>query len=234
MSELTKKLKCSRNLRRLSVLCFILAAVLFIAAVLLSLPEVQRRLAYINDLFLSVEMFIARFDKLAAVAVILLLFAFKSFISVIPFSVLFIGSGLVFSAPAAVAVNAIGFALLVSIKFWWGKKFGGGGTHKLLLKSEVISKFMKFHGDGNKWMLVILRFIPFIPVGSVSRMYGATDMKYGPYVTLSVLGFLPRLIAWSVVGTNITAPVTPGFLVPVAVLFVISGISLLLLDALYE
>ncbi len=232
-SKLTKEQKRSRVFKTLSVLCFILSLLLAIIAGLLSIPEIQRRLAYINDWFLFVEMFIARFDRLAAVAVILLLFSVKSVLPIIPFSVLFIGSGLVFSVPVAATVNAVGFGLLVSIQFLWGKRFGGGNAHKLVLRSKTLTRFMDFHGDGNKWMLLILRFIPFVPVGTLSKAYGATDMKYIPYVVLSVLGFLPRLISWSIVGTNITNPVTPGFLIPFAVLFAISGISLLLMNVLY-
>ena len=80
----------------------------------------------------------------------------------------------------------------------------------------------------------MLRFVPVAPVGTVSKAYGATDMAYLPYVGLSVLGFLPRIISWSVVGCNIYDPFTPGFLAPFIVLSIISGISLLLLDTLFK
>ena len=234
LSGLTKEEKRSRIFQTLSVLCFVLAVALVLISLLLTLPQIQRRLAYINDWFIYIEMFIARFDRLAAVFVILLLFGVKAVFPVIPFSVLFIGSGLVFSVPVAVAVNAVGFGVLVTIQYFWAKKFGGGNTHKLILRSKTITRFMDLHGDGNKWMLVILRFIPFVPVGAVSKSYGATDMQYSPYVILSVLGYLPRLISWSIVGTNITKPVTPGFFIPFAVLLIISGISLLLMNLLYK
>ena len=146
---------------------------------------------------------------------------------------LFIGTGLVFSPPIAVAVNVVGFSMLIGIKFLWGREFGGGGFHKLLLKSDTLSKFMDFHGKGNKWMLVVLRFVP-VAVGTVSQAYGATDMKFVPFIVLSVIGFLPRLISWSIIGCNVFDPFTPSFLIPIIILLIISGISLLLLDILFK
>lgn len=226
--------KKSRLLRRLGIVSFVAAFALFITMLVFSLPEIRSHLAEINAWFTRIEMFIGRFDKLMAVAVILFLFFVKTFAGFIPFSVLFIGSGLVFSPAIAVAVNVIGYSMLIGIKFLWGRRFGGGGFHRLLLKSDTLSKFMDFHGKGNKWMLVALRFVPVAPVGTVSRAYGATDMKMIPFIILSVIGFLPRLITWSIVGYNAFDPFTPSFLIPIIILLIISGISLLLLDTLFK
>ncbi len=232
--KLSKEKNLSRILRFVAVSFFILAVLLSAVLIFVSLPWVQKQLNDINAWFYELELFIATFDKLSAVGVILFLFVVKTFFPIIPFTVLFIGTGLVFSVPVAATINIVGFIILVSIKFFWGRKFGGGGAHKLLLKSKTLSNFMEFRGKGNKWMLTVLRFVPVAPVGTVSRAYGATDMEYMPYVAFSVLGFLPRIISWSVVGCNIYNPFTPGFLAPFIVLSIISGISLLLLDTLLK
>lgn len=232
--KLKNEQKTSKVLRFAAISFFIFAACLSFLLIIVSLPLVQKHLQDINNWFYELELFIATFDKLAAVGIILLLFVIKTFFPVIPFTVLFIGSGLVFSVPVAATINIVGFTILISIKFLWGRKFGGGSAHKILLKSKTIYDFMDFHGKGNKWMLAVLRFVPVAPVGSVSRAYGATDMDYLPYISFSVLGFLPRIVSWSVIGCNIYDPLTPGFLAPIIVLSVISGISLLLLDTLLK
>ena len=229
-----KEAKLSRILRFIAVSFFILAALLCVLLIVVSLPWVQKQLNDINLWFYELELFIATFDKMSAVGVILFLFVIKTFFSIIPFTVLFIGTGLVFSVPVAAAINVVGFVILISIKYFWGRKFGGGGAHKLLLKSKTLSDFMEFKGKGNKWLLTILRFVSVAPVGTVSRAYGATNMEYLPYVCFSILGFLPRIISWSVIGCNIYNPFTPGFLTPFIVLSIISGISLLLLDTLLK
>lgn len=229
-----KEKNISRTLRILSIAFFVFAAVLSLLIVFVSLPWVQKQLNDINSIFYELELYIGTFDKLSAVGIILLLFVIRTFIPVIPFTVIFIGTGLVFSAPVAASINILGFVIMVSIGFFWGRKFGGGNAHKLVLKSNTLNDFMEFKGRGNRWMLTVLRFVPVAPVGTVSKAYGATNMSYVPYVIFSVLGFLPRIISWSVVGCNIFNPLTPGFLAPFIILSIISGISLLLLDTLLK
>ena len=215
-------------------ICFLLAFLLIIVSYVLTFPSVQKSLENIDLWFVGLELFIAGFSEAIAFFIIIFLFIFKSFIPVIPFSVLFISSGMVFPAPVAVLVNAFGFALMVSAKFFWGKRFGGGRAVKVLKRYETISKFMDFNGTGNKWMLILLRFIPFVPVGMVSRAYGTTEIKPLPYIGLSVLGFLPRLVLWSVVGINVFDPFSPSFVIPIVILLIISGIAFLVYNSLSE
>lgn len=239
-SELLKAVKVNKvakrkaTIKRSSTVCFCVAVALVIITYVMTLPEVKRSLQDMYAWFERIENYIAGYDKLAAFGLIMALFVVKSVAAFIPFSVLFISSGMVFSAPVAMGVSVLGFALLISVKFLWGKKFGGGNAHKLAVKSKSITRFMDLKGKGNKWMLVVLRFVPFVPVGTVSRAYGATEMKYLPFVGLSVLGFLPRVVLWSFVGSNIFDPFTPTFMAPIIVLLIISGISLLIWDAVLD
>lgn len=234
LPRLQREQKNSRVLKMLSIICFALAIGLVVIMTLLSDPRILKKLTEINEFFYEIEMFIAKFDKFMAVAIILFFFIIKSVFPIIPFSVLFIGTGLVFSAPVAVCINAAGFGLLAGIKFLWGRRFGGGGAHKIVSRFDAVSDFMDFEGKGNKWMLVLLRFVPFVPVSAVSRAYGATDMRFTPFVIYSVIGFLPRLISWSVIGVNMTQPFTASFITPVIILLMISGVSLLVLDFLFR
>ena len=232
--KVNKVAKRKATIKRSSTVCFCVAVAFVIITYVMTLPEVKRSLQDMYAWFERIENYIAGYDKLAAFGLIMALFAVKSVVAFIPFSVLFISSGMVFSAPVAMAVSVLGFALLISVKFLWGKKFGGGNAHKLAVKSKSITRFMDLKGKGNKWMLVVLRFVPFVPVGTVSRAYGATEMKYLPFVGLSVLGFLPRVVLWSFVGSNIFDPFTPTFMAPIIVLLIISGISLLIWDAVLD
>ena len=239
-SELLKAVKVNKvakrkaTIKRSSTVCFCVAVALVIITYVMTLPEVKRSLQDMYAWFERIENYIAGYDKLAAFGLIMALFAVKSVVAFIPFSVLFISSGMVFSAPVAMGVSVLGFALLISVKFLWGKKFGGGNAHKLAVKSKSVTRFMDLKGKGNKWMLVVLRFVPFVPVGTISRAYGATEMKYLPFIGLSVLGFLPRVVLWSFVGSNIFDPFTPTFMAPIIVLLIISGISLLIWDAVLD
>lgn len=230
--KLTKEQRLSRNLSRGANACFGVAIGLVIVMYILNLPAVQSSLDHINGWFTSLEHFIARYESVVAFLIITLLFLVKSFVPIIPFSVLFVSSGMVFSEPISFFINLFGFSLLCTVKFYIGKLRGGGGAHKLANRSKTIYKFMDFGGKGNKWMLALMRFVPFFPVNTVSRAYGGTTMKYYKFLSYSLIGFMPRIILWSVIGFNIFDPFTPGFVIPVSILLIISGASLLLLNAL--
>lgn len=220
----------SKSLRWSAVFCFILAAVLAFVTYLMTLPEVQQSLADIDAWFGRFEQFVGSLNKPAAFALILLSFALKGFLPVIPFSVLLVASGLVFPMYIAVILNALGFLLFANFKFEWGRRFGGGGAHKLIMKSSGVSEFMAMNGGGNNWMLPLLSFIPFVPLGAVYRTYGTTQMRHRRFSLLALIGYMPRLISWSVVGRNMTNPFTLAFTAPIIVLLMLSGLSLLIVD----
>ena len=126
-SELLKAVKVNKvakrkaTIKRSSTVCFCVAVALVIITYVMTLPEVKRSLQDMYAWFERIENYIAGYDKLAAFGLIMALFAVKSVVAFIPFSVLFISSGMVFSAPVAMGVSVLGFALLISVKFLWGK-----------------------------------------------------------------------------------------------------------------
>ena len=228
----TKDEKRSLVLKIISIVCFSVALFLVLLTYVVTLPQIQSQIIEIEDWFNKLEQYIGGLNKLLAFLTVIALFTIKSFIPFVPLSVLFISSGLVFPAPLAALINVLGFSILVSVKYGWGKKLGGGGAHKLLVKSEVVYDFMNLGGNGNWWMLVILRFVPFIPINTVSRIYGATSMNYWGFCLFSVLGFLPRILIWSIIGVNITDPFSVSFMAPIIVLLLVSGVSVLVLRTL--
>ncbi len=233
-SKLTKEQKIGRVLRWCAYGCFSAAVALVIVSFVLTLPPVEKSLQSINNWFYELELFIARYEGIPAFLLIILLFLIKSYVPVIPFSVLFIGCGMVFDEVTSLLINALGFSLLCAVRFLIGKRKGGGSVQKLANRSKTVYKFMDFGGKGNKWMLALMRFIPFFPVNTVSRVYGGTEMSFQRFIVFSLLGFTPRLILWSVIGFNIFDPFSPGFVVPFAVLMIISGASLLLVETLMD
>lgn len=226
--------KPPRYLRILSVACFCIAILLMMVAFVFELPVVQKNLNDINSWFLRIEHFIAGYDWLKAIVILAFMFFLKSLIPIVPFSVMFVSAGMVFPAVIAVFISTFGVALLCSVKFFWGRRYGIGGVLRLFLCSRKVSGFMKLDDYGNKWILGFLCFIPIVPIGAVSRAYGTTRMSYGTFIRLSLPGIMPRIVLWSFVGVNIFEPFTAGFTAPFIILLVISGISLLILDALLQ
>ncbi len=185
---------------------------------------IQEKLTYYETVIASLE------NKWLLVLIVFLLYALKSFGFIVPLSALFIIPGMVFDVQYATAVNIVGLSILVSIRFYWGDKYGGGGLLKYISKVSLIRDFLNLEDTGNLWVLFLARLVPITPVNTVSRLYGASEIPYDKYLLISLLGFAPRILSFSVLGNNVFDPFSVGFLVPIVILLFISGISLFILD----
>jgi len=208
-----------------------LAVFLLIWSVIAQIEVIELRYAEMQAMLAEWEYFIASLEnKWLLILVLFLLYSLKCFVSVIPLSALFIISGMVFNVQYATAINIIGVAILVSIKFLWGDKFGGGSVSRVISRSGFVKDFLKLEGSGNPWMLFLARLVPFAPVNTVSRLYGASEIQYDKYLLLSLLGFAPRILSFSVLGNNVFDPFSVGFFGPIIIMLFLSGISILILD----
>lgn len=222
-----KKNNRRRLLNFLGCVLLILAFVLFGVALLFQDPtfvehydEIMRRLA-------EFEYSVATLPYRGLVIVaILLIYLSKSFVP-LPISAVCVIAGMAFPLPYAVLINIVGFSLLCIIKYFWGKHIGGGLVHKLLLKSEDIERILEKADDKAKGALLVgFRLVPSFPINTISQVYGAMryDLKW--YMLLSVAGFLPKLVSYSVIGRNVYDPFSMAFILPFVILFTISGLSL--------
>ena len=164
---------------------------------------------------------------------VMLLFAVKSFFPIYPTSTVCFLSGIVLPMYYAIPVNVIGFVVLVTIRYYWGKKFGAGGAWRLISKTDVLRRVIQQDGKGNPALLIALRLIPAMPINSISGIYGSFEFGYWKFVLLSVIGFMPKLISFTLVGRNLYDPLSPGFLVPIMILMFLSGISLLSVNGIW-
>lgn len=160
------------------------------------------------------------------IVAILLIYLSKS-VMPMPISAICVIAGMAFPLPIAVLINIVGFSLLCIIKYFWGKHIGGGLVHKLLLKNEEIERILEKADDKAKGGLLIgFRLVPSFPINTTSQVYGAMGYDFKVYLVLSVVGFLPKLISYSIIGRNVYDPFSMAFILPFVILFTISGLSL--------
>lgn len=171
--------------------------------------------------------------KWLMVIAILLVFLLKNFIP-IPFPFIFIMSGIIFDSYKAVALNTIGFSLVLLTKYFWGRKFGGGTAIKQLQKYDNVREMMYKPGNAKLGVLVALRAIPSIPVNMVSNVYGGMKFPVGRFLVASVIGFFPKIWTYSVMGGNVSQPFTWHFMGPIIGLFVLSGVITITVNAILD
>ena len=197
-----------------------LAGIAFVILLVLSHSESvqhwwQTYQDYLSDAQLKVEQLD---DKVYIVMMLMFLFAFKAFIPLYPLSILCAISGVVFPVYIAIPLNMAGMSLNYTIKYVWGKRMGPGGANLILKKSETIRRIIQKDDVGNPWLLVLFRIIPFFPVNPVSQLYGSMGFKYWKFLILSLLGYMPLLCSYTIVGRNAYNPLSAGFLVPLMIL----------------
>ena len=172
-------------------------------------------------------------NKGLVILAILLIYLAKSVIP-IPTSAVCVIAGMVFPTPFAVIINIAGYVVLVTIKYIWGKHLGRGYVYKILRRYENIQQMMDSDAKFKDGLLFGLRVVPNIPINTVSQVYGAMNFNYYKFIALSVLGFLPRIISYSMVGRHVYNPFSLGFMLPIVIMFVISGVAIIGVNGFIE
>ena len=227
-----KKEKSIRYILNVSAFfCFVFALAL---AILLRLFKQEQFLEWYSkytDTLLSYEIWMQAYGASAvSVIFILLNYTVKAVIPWFPISCICVVSGALFSWYYAIIINIAGLIILFSVKFFWGRKFGGGNAEKILRKYDTVYNFIDKSKTGSPLVLFVLRLMPSVPVNSVSGLYGATDISYGRFLWVSVGGFAYKLFSYTVIGRNVFDPASASFIVPFMVLSVFSGMALLVIS----
>ncbi len=212
----------------LAFLCFVFALAL---SVLLRLFEAEPFLAWYGkytETLLSYEIWMQAYGASAvSVIFILLNYTVKAVIPWFPISCICVVAGVLFSWYYAIIINIVGLIILFSIKFLWGRKFGGGNAEKILRKYDTVYNFIDKSKTGSPLVLFVLRLMPSVPVNSVSGLYGATDISYSKFIGVSLGGFAYKLFSYTVIGRNVFDPASASFVIPFIVLAVFTGMALL-------
>ena len=142
-------------------------------------------------------------NLLAAFFMMMGLFAVKSVSVVIYSGLLFAVSGMIFPMKFAIAVNFCGAAIMVTLPWLIGKK-GGGTMVSSIMKKYPKTEKLKEICTGNGFILTfLLRVIGKIPSDVLSLYLGAIGIDYKVYFAGSMLGLLPQLFTFPIMGMNI-------------------------------
>lgn len=229
-----KKEKSIRyTLNVMAFLCFVFA---FVLSVLLRLFKAEPFLEWYGkytETLLSFEIWLQVYGaSVVSVIFILLNYTVKAVIPWFPISCICVVAGALFSWYYAIIINVVGLIILFSIKFFWGRKFGGGNAEKLLRKYDSVYNFIDKSKKGSPAVLFVLRLIPGFPVNSVSGLYGGTDISYEKFIGFSLMGFAYKIFSYTIIGRNVFDPASASFIVPFMLLSVFSGIVLIVVSGL--
>lgn len=153
---------------------------------------------------LDVRAVVAAAGNLAlAAGVVLGIYLLKSVLFVIPASLIYISVGLAFDTGQAIAINFVGIALEVTVTFLLGKFLGGAYVEKRLRGKKFADKLLNAKRKNTLSFLLVVRALPAFPIDFVSLFLGASGIGFLPYFIISVIGIMPRVILFTVLGDGI-------------------------------
>jgi uncharacterized membrane protein YdjX (TVP38/TMEM64 family) len=158
---------------------------------------------------------------------IIILFFLKSLVIVVPIPVLYILTGMVFEPVAAIFVNMLGAAACTTLPYLIANWSGKGFVQKIQEKYSRALKLFEYKNRNEWFFAYILRVTGIIPCDIVSLLLGTMKVDYKKYLSATIVGMLPGIIASTFIGRTIHEPGSPGFIISCSMIVFISLASIL-------
>ncbi len=136
---------------------------------------------------------------LTAVAIIWGVYLLKSFVFVVPASLIYISVGMAFDPVKASVINSVGIMIEITATYIMGRILGKNAVEKKLSTTKAGNKLLNMKSKNKNLMIFTIRFTG-IPIDFSSLFMGAFDFKFLPYFFISLAGLLPRVILLTVIG----------------------------------
>ena len=229
MKNEAQKLKRRHKLINLiGILMLVVAAVLIGLLFFINSPPLQEGYAVYQRRVEALENYVLDLRNVWLILLaVLALYTLKSVVPIFPIPMMCVITGLVLPMYMSFAVNIMGLIILVSVKYWWGRRLGGGQVKRLLGLNKDVRAFLENDSKSKPWLLFVSRAVPNFPINTVSQIYGAMGFDYPDFVLISLLGFCPKLITYTIVGYNVSRPLSVPFLIPLIIIFTLSGVSII-------
>lgn len=138
-----------------------------------------------------------------AVATIWGVYLVKSVLFIIPASLIYISIGMAFSPVTACLISLVGIIIEITGTYFLGRFLGGDYVEKLLRKSKGGQKILDMKLGDNFPALLGIRALPVFPIDFVSLFWGASKCKFPRYFLASVIGIMPRVVLFTILGDGI-------------------------------
>lgn len=230
---MSNKSKRSSAMTLVGVILLVLAAAFIALYVITSTPEIQRWYETYEEVLYKFDLAVVSIGYSQIIAlVIFALYIVKCFVPIISVPAICLLSGMVFPTTIALVVNFTGCFIMMTVKYKIGSAYGGGRAKSVLYRNELARTLIEHNGTGNPWLLLTFRLIPSFPINPVSQLYGSLDFNYTKYIGISMIGFAPRLLSYTFIGSSVFDPLSFSFFLPIIILCGISGVSILAVNAI--
>ena len=159
--------------------------------------------------------------------VMLGLFLLKSVDFLIHSGILYAAVGIMYPLPIALLLNLVGIVITVTPAYFMGRIWDPAVIDTLYEKYPRLRTFTQGTAGGSFMVAFLLRTVGLpIQVGSVYM--GAANYRFGRFLSGSVLGLLPIMVPYTIMGENAGKPGSPAFVVALSIEVLTVIVSLLI------
>ena len=127
------------------------------------------------------------------VLILLIMYALKPIVMLLPVNVLYIVAGVFFSPVLAVVITYIGLAAMLAVGYINGKELGEHKVSETLAKHKKAASFLDSRRNITS-MCFVVRLLP-MPKDLFSMFFGAVRMPFYKYMVISLAGMSPVMIS---------------------------------------
>ncbi len=166
-------------------------------------------------------------EPVKAAFVMLGLFCLKSLDFIMHSGILYAADGVMFPLPAAMALNLVGAAIICTAPYFVGRSLGTPVAQKLRAKYPKLANIEKLRlGDG--FLTAMFLRVASTPLTVASIYMGATGMRFGPYLAGSLVGLIPVMASYAVMGAAADDPGSPKFIAGAGAIAVTTIVSIVI------
>ena len=223
------------NLISMIIAIITIGLLVVLSIMLANHTKLEARFDTIINLLTKIDNAVARLDTKREILICIFALYIAKCQLPIPMSFLCAISGLVFPLNQALLINAVFLFFFFTVKYCEGIFLGGGWAGMILniKKIKFIRDWIQFKGNGNPYFLSITRLIPVIPLGMVSKYYGSMRYDFVYYSILSLIGFAPRLYAYTKLGAEFTNPFSAQFIILLMIIVGFTGFTSFFFNIFY-
>ncbi len=153
----------------------------------------------------------------------------KSVLFIIPASLIYISIGMAFPTVNACLISLVGIILEVTVTYFLGLFLGGDYVNKLLAKSKGGRKILDAKINDNFPAFLVIRALPVFPIDFVSLFWGASRAKFPRYFFASVIGIMPRVILFTILGDGIYDYIPIHLIIKIVIFAIPVGVAVYLI-----
>lgn len=146
-----------------------------------------------------------------AILLVTLMYGVKSLTVFFPLVTLYLLCGILFPLPQAILINVLGLVVCDTIPYFMGRLLGSRLLDHLRAKYPRLEILETLRRKSGLQFAVLTRSAGVLPGDVVSLYFGCVRLNYPAYLSGSILGLAPGMVATTILGSQVSDPGSPGF-----------------------